>query len=376
MVRVLLAALVLPLLAAADLASARTLAGQLVEAGQPRLDGSSIVLGESRLELKELDWLDFGERPEPPAKLAVLLADGGWLPAQEVKAGGADAVQVTTAWGELELPLGEAVLGWGAPAWLAEVLAETGDRDRLLIGSGDTAQEWPGELTGIADGKLGFEAGSVGAIARPVAEVAGLRLAIAPSAAKGLRLMARPQDDLPGFFLSLSAGRPALLGGKHPLRAWPSGKLRLLGGQRTFLSELEPVPAETMQEGAFGVIWPWKRDRNLDGSPLLLGGVRHESGVVVHSRSRLVWALGKRYARLETQIGIADLVGREGDCEVMLAGDGKELWSHRRLRGGETPHRVSVDVSGVERLELRVEFGQRYDIGDHVALADAWLLHQ
>ena len=58
----------------------------------------------------------------------------------------------------------------------------------------------------------------------------------------------------------------------------------------------------------------------------------------------------------------------------LQSGDDEVLWEDEHLRGGEDPVVLDLDVDGVEVLSLRVEFGHRYDIGDHVALADAWLL--
>ncbi|MBN8527463.1 MAG: NPCBM/NEW2 domain-containing protein, partial [Planctomycetes bacterium] len=63
------------------------------------------------------------------------------------------------------------------------------------------------------------------------------------------------------------------------------------------------------------------------------------------------------------------------DCIAVLAGDGRELW-RARLRGGDAPRSIDLDLAGVKRLELRVEAGERHDIGDHVVLADAQLIRR
>ena len=73
------------------------------------------------------------------------------------------------------------------------------------------------------------------------------------------------------------------------------------------------------------------------------------------------------------QIGIADVVAPEGDCEVIIRTDQKILWQGR-LRGTDQPQDIRLDLTGARSLALHVELGERYDIGDHVVLANAWIL--
>jgi hypothetical protein len=164
------------------------------------------------------------------------------------------------------------------------------------------------------------------------------------------------------------AAAPQLAIGKALLPA----RLRLEGGRRVYLSET--TPDQVVEEGAFGVVWPWSRDRNLDGSPLRLGGVRYDRGIVVHSKARLVWNLNGCYTRLHALVGIADIVADQGDCAASLIADGKELWHRDSVKGGDKPIPLDLDLSGVRRLELHVDYGARYDIGDHLALADSYLV--
>jgi hypothetical protein len=149
-------------------------------------------------------------------------------------------------------------------------------------------------------------------------------------------------------------------------------RLRIAGGRRVYLSDLEPVKRE--ETGAFGVVWPFQRGKNLDGSPLRLGGVRYEHGIAVHSQARLGWALDGAYTQFRATIGIADIVADQGDCAASLLVDDKVVWSRSSVRGGEKPQVVDLDLTNAQRLELRVDYGARYDIADHLVLADAFLI--
>jgi hypothetical protein len=58
----------------------------------------------------------------------------------------------------------------------------------------------------------------------------------------------------------------------------------------------------------------------------------------------------------------------------VISGEGRELWRRTGIRGGQPAVAVAVDVVGVKNLIVTVDYGARYDIGDHLVLADAALI--
>jgi hypothetical protein len=50
------------------------------------------------------------------------------------------------------------------------------------------------------------------------------------------------------------------------------------------------------------------------------------------------------------------------------------LWHEDRLRGSDPPRTLDLDLTGVQTLTLVVAQGERYDIGDHVTIADGALI--
>jgi hypothetical protein len=189
-----------------------------------------------------------------------------------------------------------------------------------------------------------------------------------------VRLHALPPGVARGFDVVLTARGPALAIAPEALldvRALAGVELRVEGGRRVYLSSL--VPASVQEDGMFGVVWPHARDSAIGGGPLLLGGRRYGRGLTVHSVARLTWRLDAACIRLRAMAGIADGFAPEGDAVAILRGDGRELW-RARLRGGDAPQAIDVDLSGLAVLELSVEAGERYDIGDHVVLADAQVI--
>ncbi len=334
------------------------------------------VPGRTPIALDDVDAIELERADGAEARLnstGVLLADGGWLPARTVAAGKDDHLAVDLGGGKdgknlVELPL-LAVTGWGRQDLPVR------ERDLVLV----NGQQAGGRVQGIAGGKLMFAAeGSDQAVALDFDKIGAVRLKPGPQRAqRGATLLAaldqqrQPVRLLAGPRVALAAAPAVELGGwDAPFLA--GARLRVEGPRRHWLSDLKPSTVE--EKGMFGVTWPWKRDSDLDGEPLRLGGVRYVRGLTVHSQARLTWKLAGAYRRLHTLVGISDTVAPEGDLAVALVADGKTLWSRDRVRGGEAPVAVDLDLTGAQVLELKVDYGQRYDIGDHCVLADAFLV--
>jgi hypothetical protein len=139
-----------------------------------------------------------------------------------------------------------------------------------------------------------------------------------------------------------------------------------------FLSELQPAGYEF--EAFFDRRWEYVFDRTFSGAPISLAGRVFERGVVMHSRSRLGFQIAGRARQFAATVGVIDEMGHRGDARVAVLGDGRLLWEAQHVRGGEPPQTVLVDVSGVDSLELLVDFGEDLDLSDQVAWAMARLI--
>lgn len=369
-------ALLCALALAAPAATVSTLDGRTLVGPTIRFDGGSVGIGNERLALADCDWLEPGSGSGVNlgrVPLGLWLVDGSWLPVTALAAGAADhALRVRTPLGTVGLPL-TAVRGWSASG----ELPGDGRMDRVVLDSGPVA----GRIEGIVGGRLLLRSdlSPDKPLEFALDQVRGLRLAVAVAPPAGAVLAVVLDADRPP--LLLRPGDPPELAAVPgvALPAFADGilaaaRLRVDAGRRVYLSDLPPV--ESRDEGAFGVVWPWRRDANLDGTPLRLGGSRFAKGIVVHSKARIAWKLGGGYLRLRALAGIADLVAGEGDCAVALRGDGKELWARPNVRGRDKPVAIDLDVAGIQVLEVQVDLGARYDIGDHFALADAYLVRK
>lgn len=357
-------------------ATVAALDGRVVTGERLTIDAKAgtVSAGGMAMPLADCDWIEPGpgggiELPGTPGKrLGVWLVDGSWLPVGSIAVGAKDhELAVNGPLGAFTLPL-TAVRGWGIGQALPD--GESKD-DQVLLDSGVLS----GRIDGLIAGKLVLKSAlDPQPLSLALDQVRAVRLAIPLRAPKGVRLATtldelhpplRVQPTADGFVLA--AVPQALLG-----PALATARLRIEGGRRQYLSELDPAVVE--ETGAFGVVWPHKRDRNLDESPLRLGGVRYERGVAVHSQARLGWTLNGGYTRLRALTGIADLVGDQGDCAASLLVDGMVVWSRDSVRGGEKPQPIDLDLTNAKKLELKVDYGARYDIADHFVLADAYLI--
>ncbi|RMF82449.1 MAG: hypothetical protein D6744_06075 [Planctomycetota bacterium] len=54
---------------------------------------------------------------------------------------------------------------------------------------------------------------------------------------------------------------------------------------------------------------------------------------------------------------------------MKVVGDGQVLWESPSVRGNQPPQELLVDVTGVRRLTLVVDYGADLDLSDHVIWA-------
>lgn len=360
-------------------ATVTTLDGRSVQGAALTFDAKAgtVEINGERLALADCDWIEPGNGSGVVLvggtikRLGVWLVDGSWLPAVTIAPAPADHTLIVAGpLGELVLPLA-VVRGWGVGAEPPGTREGEAKGDQVLLDSGMVG----GRVEGLVGAKLVLRSDldPTKPLELPFEQVRGARLALPLRQGKGLRLAVSFDEVHPP--LRLVVGEAGLSLAATPLamgKELKSARLRIDGGRRVYLSELDPDQVE--EAGAFGVVWPYARNANLDGTPLRLGGVRYERGVVVHSKARLAWKLSGAYVRLRAQLGIADLVANQGDCTVDISVDGKSLWRRDSVRGGDKPVALDLDLSGAQRLELVVDYGARYDIGDHLALADAFLV--
>jgi hypothetical protein len=151
-------------------------------------------------------------------------------------------------------------------------------------------------------------------------------------------------------------------------------------GKVVFLSDLKPesitfTPWFGGNEDAplLTEFYAPREDKHLGSGLLQLGGRQYGKGLWMHSRSRVVYRLPGRFRRLKAVVGIDDRVRPRGHVRLVIRGDDRVLLE-TTAAGTDPPRPVDLDVSGVRRITLLVDFGDQLDVADHLDLCEARII--
>jgi hypothetical protein len=152
--------------------------------------------------------------------------------------------------------------------------------------------------------------------------------------------------------------------------------IQVLDGPVVYLSDLEG--ADYRGVPYLRVKWPFTRDRNVLGEPMVVRGKRYVKGIGMHSAARLTYRLDGDFRRFNSAVAIDDSAKGRGSVafQVYLLRDGKwgEAFKSGIVRGGDGPQAVSVDLSGAKGITLTVDFADRGDELDRAVWLDARLV--
>lgn len=151
-------------------------------------------------------------------------------------------------------------------------------------------------------------------------------------------------------------------------------------GKIVFLSDLDPDTSRwtpylgTAEElPARAEFFGPRRDRGIDSRPLSLGGSEYRKGLALHSRTLLEYRLPGAFRRLQATVGIDDHARPEGNVRLVIRGDDRVLFE-AALTGADPPRPIDMDLGGVRRLSILVDFGDNFDVGDYLDLCEARLV--
>jgi len=127
--------------------------------------------------------------------------------------------------------------------------------------------------------------------------------------------------------------------------------------------------------------WPLGVDKNVLGGWLRSGGQVVLKGLGMHSTSRVVYELDRRYSKLEAELALDDQAGRRGSVRyrvlvergVATKSNWKLAYTSPIVRGGTPATPLSIDVSNATRVALAVEVADQGDTLDHANWLNARL---
>ncbi len=377
---------------------ARTLDDRAVQGTLVELSADRVVLetpsGRETIEIRNLLTLvpvaDVARTGED-AKIRVELVDGTSIPLGEYR------VKDGTA--ELTFPSGQsahlptrsvAAVRFNQQSdevreqW-KEILEASTVGDVLVIRKGDSLDYLEGVLGDMAEDVLQFTLGDM-LLSVKRKKIEGIIYAH-PAGRRLPPALCVVVDDvgakIPAHAIELVGGvirftSPAGL----ELRRSPARIVRLdfSRGKVQYLSELTPEAVNwTPYFGSAGAtsvqrqFFRHRTDRGLRAPSLRLGGKSYDRGLALHSRTELVYRLDGRWRLFKALAGIDDLVQGKGNVRLVLRGDDRVLWEST-VTGEDDPRQLVLDVSGVKRLTILVDFGDDLDVADHLNLCEARII--
>jgi hypothetical protein len=162
------------------------------------------------------------------------------------------------------------------------------------------------------------------------------------------------------------------------------------GGKMLYLSDLKPESSTyvpyflTDTAGASGLAelhrneatrFRPRTDRSIQSPEIRLFGETFSKGIVARSRSEIVYRLPARYRRLQATVGIDDSArNRFSNVRLIVQDDDGVLFDGTFTGQDTEPLRLDLDVTGARRLTFTVDYADKSDAGDHLALGDLRVL--
>lgn len=154
-------------------------------------------------------------------------------------------------------------------------------------------------------------------------------------------------------------------------------RLDFSAGKLTYLSDLKPVSVQWTpffdlgkQSPALAKFLGPRFDRGREDEVMRLDGKEYKKGISLTSRTEIVFKVPAQAKRFRALAGIDDGVANLGSVQLVITGDGRQLYSGK-LTGKGPAAELDLDLSGVRRLAILVDFGDDLDVGDHLNLCEA-----
>jgi NPCBM/NEW2 domain len=154
-------------------------------------------------------------------------------------------------------------------------------------------------------------------------------------------------------------------------------RLDYSSGKLTYLSDLKPQSVQWTpffdlgkQSPALARFLGPRFDRGREDDVMRLDGKAYKKGISLTSRTEMVYKVPARSRRFQALAGIDDGVGDLGNVQLEIKGDGRQLYSGK-LTGKDPPVALDLDLTGVRRLMILVDFGDDLDVADHLNLCEA-----
>jgi hypothetical protein len=345
--------------------------------------------------------------PVPPRPQSfVVLADGGrlvaagdWSGGSPVRMDGGDFVVLGDTWNEVRVPRGavrgivfaqqsgvkererlaDGLLTEPSPATSLQGAGSVA-ADTVLLANGDRLT---GTLTELDRGSISL-ATEGGPAKLPLSRVKAIVFGSRRPRGDG-----HPARILVGLRDGSLIYANAIRAGDAGIEAELAGGLKLAGGKVADIVALQSLAGRIdylsdLKDPGFrsvpylSIEWPYQRDRNVLGQPLVVRGKRYLKGIGMHSASRMTFRWDGNYRRFDASVAVDDSAKGRGSvmfgAYVLRDGRWNEVYKSEIVRGNDAPKPVSVDLRDAKGLTLTIDYADRGDELDHAGWLDARLV--
>ena len=187
-----------------------------------------------------------------------------------------------------------------------------------------------------------------------------------------------------------------LCGDKISLALSEISELDFMAGKVLYLDKVEPLASEwspLVESGSLldslGKLMSYRTNESLSGEALQLFSEDgfssskqsfaqqqklYSRGLGIRSGTKLVYEVPLEFTRLSAICGIDPARRPLGHVVLRISGDGRELVTKTISGKDKAPTVIDVDISGVSKLLLHVDFGDQSDIADHLNICNLRLV--
>lgn len=157
-------------------------------------------------------------------------------------------------------------------------------------------------------------------------------------------------------------------------------RLQYASSNVVYLSDLSPESAEwtpyltgRLIRNRLNQLYAPVKDRSASGGPILIGKQEFTKGLSLRSKTVLTYRLTDGFNSLKLTAGLAAETKGRGHINLIILGDNKQLFQDS-IADPSDIRQLELDIKGVRRLSITVDYGKNLDFGDLLHLGDAKLI--
>ena len=170
------------------------------------------------------------------------------------------------------------------------------------------------------------------------------------------------------------------LGDKISLQLAQIQKFQFASSNLVYLSDLSPENAEwtpyltgRLIRNRLNQLYAPVKDRSANGGPIRIGEQEFTKGLSLRSKTVLTYRLTEEFNSLQLTTGLAVETKGRGHVDLIILGDNKQLFRDSIADPADI-RQLDLDITGVRRLSITVDYGKNLDFGDLLHLGDAKLI--